>query len=507
MNNSRMRSVLFATAAAIAVSACGADDVASPGEGVIVLPAPAPAPAPAPTPSPTPTAGPADNCPTGFTNAGTIANNRACQLPNQISTTLSLDKLDGVVYTMSGRVEVGNDVGGDGNAAGGQSAALNIAAGVTVYAQSANTFLIVNRGSQLNVTGTATQPVIFTSRQNMLGQATDRDTTQWGGILLLGRAPISNCIGGATGGAADCQQLAEGAGPTDFYGGSDANDDSGTIQYLQIRYSGNASTPNKELQGLTLAGTGSNTNISFVQVHNSGDDGIEIFGGRTNLKNIIITGADDDSLDTDLGYKGAIQFLIGIQNTSGGDTLWEADSDDDSGFDLTPRQDTRLANFTFIQRKTSDKAIHLRGGPDAKILNGVIVTPGHCLDIDQAETVQATGPDENGPPEFQSVVGTCGDTPFDDDSDDFEGTAFNAAGNMNNDFGLTSTLSMLYINGANETAVTAVADLLSFSSFFTQVDYIGAVRDANDTWYQSWSCNADYADFSAPANCVDIPAS
>jgi len=26
------------------------------------------------------------------------------------------------------------------------------------------------------------------------------------------------------------------------------------------------------------------------------------------------------------------------------------------------------------------------------------------------------------------------------------------------------------------------------SSFFQQVNYIGGVRDANDTWWQGWTC-------------------
>jgi len=509
MLNKQIRSVLFATVAALAVTACGADDVASPGEGnLVVLPSPTPTPAPTPTPTPAPGT-PAADCPTGFVNAGVLANNRVCQIPNSIQTALTVPQRAGTIYSMSGRVEVGTDVGGDGAAAGGVSSSLTVEPGVVVFAQSATTFLIVNRGSKLNAPGTANSPIIFTSRQNIEGTTTDSDTNQWGGILLLGRAPISNCIGAVAGGTAGCQQLAEGAGPQDFYGGNQAADNSGTISYLQVRYTGRAAAANKELQGLTLGGVGSGTSISYVQIHNSGDDGIEIFGGTVNLKNLIITGADDDSLDTDVGYKGAIQFVIAVQNTSGGDTMWEVDSDDDSGFDLTPRQDVKLANFTFIQRHDNDKAIHLRGGPDAAILNGVIVGPNFCLDVDQAETVQAADPakDELGPPRIRSVVGACAGGDFDTDSDTFEATAFNAAGNTNNNFAFVSTLVSLFINGSNEAAVSPVANISSFSPDLTQVDYIGAVRDINDLWYQSWSCNASYADLGALRSCASSPVS
>ena len=46
----------------------------------------------------------------------------------------------------------------------------------------------------------------------------------------------------------------------------------------------------------------------------------------------------------------------------------------------------------------------------------------------------------------------------------------------------------MFVNGANESAVPAFANLTSVSPFFTQVNYIGAVRDANDTWWQGWTC-------------------
>ncbi|MCA1748983.1 MAG: hypothetical protein LC634_05430 [Sphingomonadales bacterium] len=500
MTNSNFRAALLIGTAAVTLAGCGADDVASPGEGNIVV-------IPAPPPPPPPSSGPADSCPSGTTDAGVIANNRACQLPSLITSTLTLQDLDGVIYAMNGRVEVGVDVGGDGNEAGGDPASLNIDPGVTIFAQSAATFLVVNRGSQINANGSDTAPIIMTSRQNILGNSTDADSNQWGGVLILGRAPISNCIGNVQGGSADCQQLAEGAGPDDFYGGDAATDDSGTFRYVQLRYTGQASSPNRELQGLTLAGVGRNTTVEYVQSHNSGDDGIEIFGGGVNLRYILITGADDDGYDTDLGYVGATQFMINVQRPNAGDTSWEIDSDDDSAFDATPRQDAKLANFTFIHRKADDKAIHLRGGPDITFLNGVVVGTGFCLDVDTAESVQTSGPDENGPPVFRSVIFDCDVEAFDSDGDNFEAVAFNASGDANNDRDYNNTLSSIFINGNAENGVDAVANITSFSSFFTQVDYIGAVRDANDTWYRNWSCNASYVSFSAPVACVDSPAS
>ncbi|WP_300974993.1 hypothetical protein [Sphingomonas sp. LHG3406-1] len=516
------RRLLLVGVAASVLSACGggADDVASPGEGTLVGGGGGGGGG-TPTPTPTPT-GPAAACPTGTIDRGVnpVVNRRNCGLPARVSSALSLPKTAGLFYSIDGRVDVGTDVGGDGAAAGGQSATLSIDPGVVVVGQSQASFLVVNRGSQINAVGSATAPIIFTSLDNLEGRSTDTSSNQWGGIQLLGRAPISNCLSAVPGGSAQCQQQAEGTGSPALYGGNLPNDNSGQLRFVQIRFTGFSASANAELQGLTTGGVGAGTRIENVHIHNSGDDGVEIFGGSHNMRNIVITGADDDTIDTDFGYKGFIQFLIGIQRPQSlgvnGDTMIEADSNPEvtGADDFTPRQFTRLANFTFIQTRTGTRAIHLRGGTDYALVNGVVVSPSACLDVDQATTVQATGPDEAGAPIIRSVLFAC--TPFADaDSDTFEDTALNAAGNTNNNTAFTSTLTSLFVNGTAETAATAYNATLLNSFFvsapyvagnFTQTSYVGAVRDANDTWYRSWTCDSGYASFGSNASCNTVPA-
>jgi hypothetical protein len=478
---------------------------------------------------PPPTGGPAASCPTGTTDRGVnpVVNRRDCGLPATIASALSLPKVAGLFYSIDGRVNVGTDVGGDGTAAGGQSATLSIDPGVVVVGRSQASFLVVNRGSQINAVGSSSAPIIFTSLDNLEGRSTDSSASQWGGIQLLGRAPISNCQGGATGGAANCQQQAEGTGSPALYGGNLVNDSSGQMRFVQIRFTGfsAAGTANAELQGLTTGGVGAGTIIQNIHVHNSGDDGIEIFGGTHNMRNIVITGADDDTLDTDFGYKGFIQFLIGIQRPqslgTNGDTMIEADTAAEvaGAENFTPRQFTRLSNFTFIQTRTGTRAIHLRGGTDYALVNGVVVAPGTCLDVDAAEnnsTVQATGPDEAGPPIIRSVLFAC--TPFaDPDSDTLEQQTLDANANQNNQIGYTSTLTNLFVNGTAETAATPYNATLLNTSFvvapypagnFTQPspNYVGAVRDANDIWYRGWTCDSGYANFGSGQSCNVVPA-
>lgn len=515
------RLLLVGVAASVLAGCGGADDIASPGEGTLV--GVTPTPTPTPTPPATPV-GPAASCPSGTTDAGVLQNRRNCRLPARIATSLSLPRVSGLFYSIDGRVDVGTDVGGDGTAAGGQQAILSIDPGVVVVGQSQASFLVVNRGSQINAVGTATQPIIFTSLANLEGTATDSSESQWGGVILLGRAPISNCNSAVTGGSAQCQQQVEGTQAAAFYGGASPTDNSGQLRFVQIRFTGFSLVANSELQGLTTGGVGAGTRIENVQIHNSGDDGIEIFGGRHNARNLVITGAGDDTLDTDFGYKGGIQFLIGVQrplniSPASPDKMIEADSPPEvaGADDFVPRQNTLLSNFTFVQTATGRAAIHLRGGTDFTLANGVVVTPGYCLDVDNATTVQAADPakDELGLPVIRSSGFACA-LGFPDttsgDTDTFEDQVQTANAGNNNNYSLTSTLSSVFVNGANETALTPYnATLLNstfatVSGFFTQAAYAGAVRDANDTWYRGWTCDSGYVSFGSNQNCNTVPA-
>ncbi len=365
----------------------------------------------------------ASACAAGTTDAGTSNNYRLCRLPAVVAGTLTLPRVDGVVYQINGRVDVGVDMGTTGAAAGGAAATLNVDAGVILAANAsdaANDFLVVSRGSKINAIGTASQPIIFTSQQNLNAAGTSDSTQgQWGGVILAGRAPISNCISGvndAAGSSTTCEAVVEGTGNA-LYGGAVANDSSGTMQYVQIRYSGTEITPNNELQGLTLGGTGSGTTLDHIQIHNSSDDGVEIFGGRTNLKYMAITGADDDGFDVDVGWRGFVQFLIVAQKTIGATSdSFSTEIDSNGNEDLLPRTYGVYSNFTFIGNTASVPAtVRLRGGADFMFLNGIIKTVGPCinlvagLDAGGKSTIRPANSalQEQGPPAFNSVYLAC----------------------------------------------------------------------------------------------------
>lgn len=510
---------LLLLAASVAVLAgCGSEEIASPGTGGnVTVNITTPPPPPPPPPPVSTLVTPAAGCPTiennpGLRDLGTVTGPtgtyRNCELPARFTTSSTLARIPGLLYSLGGRVDVGNDLG----PSGGTGVTLTVQPGVIVYGSTGTSWLHVNRGNRINAVGTATQPIIFTSRDNVLGLSTDDSQGQWGGIVISGRAPITDCfVSSAPPGTAECDRQVEGAVDLARYGGAIANDNSGSLRFVQIRYSGFVLSGNSELQALTTGGVGSGTTISEVHLHNSSDDGLEFFGGTHNATRLVITGADDDSVDVDVGYRGLIQFVIAVQKTSGAaDSMIELDSAN-ALETQQPRTFLKLANFTFVHRNAAagnQAAMLFRGGADASLVNGVMTTSTACLRLSGANmltTDAAIG--KVGPPEFRSVAMQCGATPFVGSSGltaDQVAGAFNVAAN-NNTSTFTASLTGGFVNGANEAARTA-ADPKVVDAGFVTTNYIGAVRDANDTWYAGWTCNSATASFgSTSSSCTTLP--
>ncbi len=520
MMNAKLRGIFFTTVAATILAGCGADEIASPGaSGPVTInnnttnPPPPPPPPPASTLVTPAAACPTIANPTQLVDSGTISGPtgqyRVCTLPARFTANTSLAKIPGLLYRLNGRVDVGND---QGPSSTNTVVTLTLAPGTIVYGVPGS-WLNVNRGNKINASGTATQPIVFTSLDNVAGFNSDESSGQWGGIVLSGRAPITDCIApAATPGTAACERQVEGAPDPALYGGDQPTDSSGVLRFVQIRYSGFVLSGNSELQALTTGGVGTGTVIENIQAHNSSDDGMEFFGGRVNAKNLIVTGAEDDAIDTDVGIKANLQFVIVAQRASAGDSIIEADSDNAVDGNI-PRQNTRISNFTFIQRAApgNQASILLRGGTDYALLNGALLAPStSCLRISRAQTASTTANaaiDELGAPIFRSVALQCGTTPF-IGSNSVTAAAVQAifgSGTNNNNSAYTPTLTSLFVNGANETAITAT-NASTFDPYFTATTYIGAVRDANDTWYQNWTCNSATANFGGTGSrCTSLP--
>lgn len=437
-------------------------------------------------------------CPAGTTEGGTLAGQRRCVLQGVIgqgTVPANLRLVAGNIYELSGRVDVGVDRGADG--LGGTAATLTIDAGVTIFGDAAADMLIVNRGSQIFVNGTTSAPVIMTSLPDVTNAQSDpaRASREWAGLVIAGRAPIRACTTAVAQGTAACQNAVEGiaaaTGRQALYGGETPADNSGRITNLQIRYPGaflTSAAAGDDLNGLTLAGVGSGTEITNIQVHNSGDDGIEIFGGTVNLRNWIVTGALDDSFDLDDGWVGRAQFGIVVQALTlpgGPDRAIESSNRLAAALPGTLNTNPIVANFTFVGQRVNDSGGNLTGiilnntggspGSSGRYLNGVVTGSNTCLNLETANT--------NPAPRFDSVLLNC------PGSLGAVATSVLAAG-ANNSTATASTLVATFVNGTAEAARPAV-DPSTIDPFFTRTTWIGAVRDAADTWWRGWSCGLE----------------
>lgn len=205
--------------------------------------------------------------------------------------------LDGVTLT----IEAGTIIKGNSSLSGANAAVLMIA-----------------RGGKIMAEGTADAPIIMTSTDDdiqpgYLSGTTldDTDNQKWGGLVILGKAPVST--------STDDPQI-EGVDASDTngqYGGDDADDNSGIIQYVSLRYGGAEIAEGNEINGLTLGGVGAGTTIDHVEVYANFDDAVEFFGGTVNVSNFLAYTVGDDGVDIDQNYAGTVSnFLVYIGSTS-----------------------------------------------------------------------------------------------------------------------------------------------------------------------------------------------
>lgn len=248
---------------------------------------------------------------------------------------------------------------------------LTIPAGTYLFGEKATTgYITIDRGAQIQVNGTKAAPVVFTSDQDpTLGLMAPGDN---GGVVIHGRA-VANCANTAAGDSC----ISEGGAGN--YGGGDDSDNSGSIRYMRIEYSGKEISVNNELNSLTQNALGTGTQIEYVQAHLGSDDAFEWFGGTGRAKHLVATGMDDDGLDWQLGYRGRVQFAVVQQYPGRGDKGVEADNSE-FNFAAPNRSNPIMTNLTLIGTNppvagagTTNLGIQLRRGTAGTILNSVIL--------------------------------------------------------------------------------------------------------------------------------------
>jgi hypothetical protein len=254
---------------------------------------------------------------------------------------------------------------------------LTIPAGTTINAQSGNDiYIAIAQGAKIIAEGTATEPIVFTSNQ-AVPQAGD-----WGGLIVLGRAPINSVSGNATS-TSEVGNLP--------YGGTISEDNSGIISYVRVEYSGGSADGQTENNGISFYGVGNGTTVNYIQAYEGKDDGIEFFGGTVNASNVIVVNAQDDSVDWTEGYTGTLTDVY-IKHGTEHDKGIEADGfNTDIGNNSDPVfwSSPTVTNLTIKGNGNNGdgtEAIRLRAGTEGNFTNVLLEGFDEGFDLDDNQT-------------------------------------------------------------------------------------------------------------------------
>lgn len=279
----------------------------------------------------------------------------------------------GTTYKLTGKLQV-ND-----------GATLTIPAGTKIEGTGGTaSYIAIAQGGKLNVNGTSSNPVVMTS-----GLATKK-AGDWGGLVICGKAPINRVTGGTSTAQSEVADLT--------YGGTIANDNSGSIRYLRIEYAGAAYNSEKEFNGVSLFAVGSGTTFEYVEAYQGADDGFEFFGGTVNTSNLISFGNEDDQFDWTEGWMGTNTNWYGKLSFGKGNRGIEADNFE-LGFANTPISNPSITNITLIGAGnaadatiyTENQALKMRRGTKAIFSNVVLSDWKTGIDVEHDETIAGVG--------------------------------------------------------------------------------------------------------------------
>ncbi|ESU29721.1 hypothetical protein FLJC2902T_01950 [Flavobacterium limnosediminis JC2902] len=271
-----------------------------------------------------------------------------------------------LVYKLTGKIQVNS------------GATLIIPAGTKIEGMNGtSSYIAVAQGGKINVLGTASSPVVFTSGK------TNKAPGDWGGLVICGKAPIN--IGSTT-------AQSEVADLT--YGGTISNDNSGVLQYLRIEYAGAAFNATKEFNGISFFGVGSGTVVENVEAYHGADDGFEFFGGTVNTTKLVSIGNEDDQFDWTEGWNGTNSNWYGKLDFGKGNRGIEADNYE-FNFDASPTSNPTISNITLIgpgstadaNIYTENQAFKLRRGTKGIFSNIFIKDFKVGFDVEHDQTI------------------------------------------------------------------------------------------------------------------------
>ncbi len=247
-------------------------------------------------------------------------------------------------------------------------ATLTIPAGTTINTNTGtDVYIVVQMGADIIIDGDPDAPVIMSPNEE----------GTWGGLVILGEGETT----------AGTNATAEVGGL--IYGGSNNNDNSGSIEYLIIENSGAQINADSQYNGLTLYAVGSQTEIHDIAILNGEDDGIEFFGGAAVVSNVYIEDLQDDAIDWTEGWNGSLTNTYVLHTRDDFSTAIEADGNEEK---------PTIENFTAVSQ-TGGTALQFKSVSGANI-SGLSLS-GYDTSVELADAegdfanIQIEGQDSN----------------------------------------------------------------------------------------------------------------
>lgn len=250
-------------------------------------------------------------------------------LAGNISTNTKLLKKN--IYLLQGPVYVNNN------------AVLTIEPGTVIIGDFVSgAALVITKGASIIADGLETDPIVFTSNRSV------KKAGDWGGIIILGDAPI-NKFGGVASVNYDLDNAMT------VYGGSNAAATSGILRFVRIEYAGKKVKGSGNFNGLFLGGVGNKTTIENVMVSYCAGDSFEVYGGDVVMNKMISLKANGIDYKFNFGAQGKIDNSLAIRssyissNTSASRCFDLASYDQKSEVDFNKKQTNIAAsNMTFV---------------------------------------------------------------------------------------------------------------------------------------------------------------
>jgi len=355
--------------------------------------------------------------------------------------------------------------------------------------------LIIAQGGKIMAEGTAAKPIIFTAEADDLNGSVDFTARGlWGGVILLGNAQVNT--------SPSTQQI-EGIPTTEArgaYGGTNDADNSGVLKYVSIRHGGTDIGAGNEINGLTLGAVGSGTVIDYIEILSNSDDGIECFGGKPNIKHVLVSNCADDGLDYDQGFRGNVQFYC-VLGAPDGNRCGEHDGGT-TPEDGTPYAIPTIYNVTYIGVPSNDNCILItfRDNAGGYYYNSIFVNCPKGIDIEKlASGEDAYNRFSNQQLKIENNVfyNIAGQTTLSGNENSYIYASGDSASIANNncDATLASYFSTAHntvadpgISATNPVPANAqTSDLATYpaTTFFDNVAYKGAFGSTN--WAQGWT--------------------